>query len=427
MNNSVDINFRDLINKIFILLDDVKFYKPFANIDNVQISDSKDVIEIQKVAKKLSDHIGLSSLSFIITYGEQTKDRAGKIDLNKSLNVFIDISSDLTRTPNGIIATLCHEIAHKFNQVNGYAFSNTYENEIFTDLTAVVLGFGKYMLNGKKTTFNENNFERTISIGYLNSKQLSFIYLTVNCIKGVRVNSILSGLKKDVVDDIYDIYIHHLDYFFSIDWLSYTISKNDSYRLIVAQLCKSMRLVNTNWAYAKEEFSKLNDVENLIIANRPNLLCLSVLNDKSYRSIKSKIQQLLFDTKKVDLQNSQNLKNHKKENIDKSMLSEFSCPNCDAILKNSSNKKGILCCPSCSFKFAADTCISNDKIRIKKIHLKSLSFLITFIFRYLLSNIESKIKKVFIRSIKKLRDNKIEAIIIGFLVIFFLWLIVSII
>jgi len=195
---------QDYIDKIILLENHSYRMKNYELLNPPDYDGNLNVIGIQKIAKILSQHIGYDKLIFTVSFQEvYSNNTAGNILLDESEDVLIHLSRDLDKYPDSILATLSHEISHKYIHFNRLTFNNSYENEVFTDLTAVFLGFGKLMLNGveitKKTICENVENTYTKKVGYLNREQLAFIYLTVNYLYGVSRLSFYSHLRTDVI------------------------------------------------------------------------------------------------------------------------------------------------------------------------------------------------------------------------------------
>ena len=84
-----------------------------------------------------------------------------------SREVFIQISADLVSFLEAILATLSHEISHKYLEVNRVSWAegpaNHYHNEVPTDITAIFPGLGKLMMNGHNLQRTANQGSRQIT------------------------------------------------------------------------------------------------------------------------------------------------------------------------------------------------------------------------------------------------------------------------
>lgn len=107
-------------------------------------------LPIQRAGRVIAQHVGLNGLTFIVAVTTHQPDTAGHIELRyDSSEVFVEVSQDICSFKDAVLATLCHEISHKFLHVrkikDGFV---QLEQELLTDVAAVYLGMGKIMLNG---------------------------------------------------------------------------------------------------------------------------------------------------------------------------------------------------------------------------------------------------------------------------------------
>lgn len=83
-------------------------------------------------------------------------------------------------TANQIIAIVCHECTHHFLLSKGIWLQDEYDNEVLTDIAAVYLGFGTYLIDGyrpiEKTVFQSDNYVQraVVRIGYISSEEIEF-------------------------------------------------------------------------------------------------------------------------------------------------------------------------------------------------------------------------------------------------------------
>jgi len=172
-----------------------------------------DYVSIQVAAKKIADFIGLSGLTFVIGVAKQGENVAGRVDLGNHGNaVFIDISDETMAFPGAVAVTLCHELCHKWLQINGIRSEPEADNEILTDVTTIFLGLGKIMLNGciaaketqETTPIGTRTISGTIKSGYLDREQLAFVYRLVCAMRRVPPSEYLSELHPDAVQALGD-------------------------------------------------------------------------------------------------------------------------------------------------------------------------------------------------------------------------------
>ena len=168
---------------------------------------SPDVVGIQKAGRVISEHVGLTDLTFIVSVARQAADVAGHIELRyDSQDVFIELSEDIFVSEQSVLAVLCHEIAHKFLHVHGVRYgADQLDHEFLTDVTAVYLGAGKIMLNGCQwsSCTREMNGGRTttttntLKAGYLDRERFAFAYRLVCEIRGISHGDARIGLQED--------------------------------------------------------------------------------------------------------------------------------------------------------------------------------------------------------------------------------------
>jgi hypothetical protein len=166
----------------------------------------KDCLAIQAVARKIAESIGLEDFTFIISTAKQKEKVGGHIDLSTGgRDVFVEVDSDMMKFPDAVAATLCHELCHKWLQVNGIRSPIEIDNEILTDITSVFLGFGKIMLNGCRTTNvryetipnGTRTITETMTAGYLDRDQLAFAYGLVCAMRSVPLTDFMQGLNAE--------------------------------------------------------------------------------------------------------------------------------------------------------------------------------------------------------------------------------------
>jgi hypothetical protein len=85
--------------------------------------------------------------------------------------------------PTGLVATLCHEVAHAWRAAHELAVEDLAVEERLTDLTTVYLGFGLLTTNGAYRYRQSGEFDGTVastrwshaSAGYLPPQAMSFL------------------------------------------------------------------------------------------------------------------------------------------------------------------------------------------------------------------------------------------------------------
>lgn len=188
----------DELMSLIVLLEERAGYKSTYRILEPFQVNSLDIIDIQRAAKLLAEFAGLGQLVFIVSTRRQEENVGAKIDLQLGQQeVFIDLSEETASFPAAVLATLAHEIAHKFlhlNNINvGTGPSHSANNEVLTDVAAVFLGYGKLLLNGLECTrtFPDGTLggrrfiERTLKTGYLGSESIAFAYLLACAMRNI--------------------------------------------------------------------------------------------------------------------------------------------------------------------------------------------------------------------------------------------------
>lgn len=175
--------FLSLVRLLEERVGDLRTYSPLEPFRYSAVQDGKpSIIAIQNAAKIVAEHVGLAHLVFVVSFTTHAANTAGHIELDHaSRDVFVELSYDICNHPNAVLATLCHEISHKFLHIHGIrAGHTTIEQEYLTDVTAVFLGMGKIMLNGCVSVTTQTNGRQTktntLKVGYISRECFAFVY-----------------------------------------------------------------------------------------------------------------------------------------------------------------------------------------------------------------------------------------------------------
>jgi hypothetical protein len=172
--------------------------------------DSADLLALNRIARVIADSVGVKD-RLTVTPTVHPKDCAGHIDLGDTAEgVFIEVAEDLLEFPDCVLATLAHEISHRYLHLHGVSCGTGpafhYHNEILTDITAVFLGLGKLMLNGctgqREFRSTSGVVTHTRTVGYLDRQQLTFVYLLVCEMRNILTEEYEEGLLPIAVDGI---------------------------------------------------------------------------------------------------------------------------------------------------------------------------------------------------------------------------------
>lgn len=108
--------------------------------------------------------------------GEYKKTNVVRNEINLYLNYYSTLES--------IVSILAHEISHYLLYLRNIKIEDTAKNEILTDVCAVYLGFGKYMLEGyKKNEYTKGDKTITSKIGYITVEDIKYIMSKIEKIK----------------------------------------------------------------------------------------------------------------------------------------------------------------------------------------------------------------------------------------------------
>jgi hypothetical protein len=164
------------------------------------------IIPIQNAGKIIAHHAGLNDFIFIISVTTQKPTTAGHIELRYgSRDVYVEVSRHICGHKDAVLATLCHEIAHKF--LHEHAIRNgitQLEQELLTDVATVYLGMGKIMLNGcecekvewKSMGSKTTKTIHTLKIGYISRECFAFVYRLVCEMQQIPRKQFLAGLSE---------------------------------------------------------------------------------------------------------------------------------------------------------------------------------------------------------------------------------------
>lgn len=178
------------------------------NIDNFSLYvpssffNPYDVISIQNEAKRMMEFIGLKGYTTVVTFCSTDNGTAGNINLNNSMEVFIEIDKSMQANrknfKEAVLCVMAHEICHKYLYSHGLYLEDTKANEYCTDLATFFVGFGLLTINGcyeqYKTTTQTTTITHTYSTGYLTPQNYLTAHMVVckihnlNYLDGVSTN-----------------------------------------------------------------------------------------------------------------------------------------------------------------------------------------------------------------------------------------------
>ncbi|HXW92954.1 MAG TPA: hypothetical protein VEK33_20560 [Terriglobales bacterium] len=163
------------------------------------------IIPIQKAGRTIAQHMGLGDLTFVISITTHDKSTAGHIELNRDgSDVFVELATDICGYKDAVLATLCHELSHKYLHVHGIRHGiDKIEQEYLTDVTAIYVGLGKIMLNGCECQSSHPHMEggravtttHTLKTGYISRECFAFVYRLVCAMRDIPREEFMKGLS----------------------------------------------------------------------------------------------------------------------------------------------------------------------------------------------------------------------------------------
>lgn len=197
---------RDCLAKLE-LLDQSVGAKTRHDMMEPDVLDAGDILTIQQAAKAITDFVGLREARPIVAIAAQKDGVGGHVSLNHDREFYIEISRDTLAFREAALATLAHEVTHKYLYENGITCGTgpvkEYENEVLTDIAAVFLGLGKLLLNGCAARGPADTgylFDESIlNSGYLNRQQLAYVYCVVCAMHGITRRNAERNLCKEAL------------------------------------------------------------------------------------------------------------------------------------------------------------------------------------------------------------------------------------
>ncbi len=129
-------------------------------------------LDKEKVALKINYISSKYAMRYAGLYSEKKEDTNDRM-------VIINIQNDMTM--DTVISILAHESTHYLLLSNKIELKDRMSNECLTDVTAIMLGFGKFMIEGYKISNRvvyDAEFHRSIKkdrVGYLSYKDIKCV------------------------------------------------------------------------------------------------------------------------------------------------------------------------------------------------------------------------------------------------------------
>jgi len=209
----------------------------------------------------------------------------------------VKISDNVKKHPVTFTAIMAHEFSHVLLHSLRFEEKN---NEVYTDLTAMVLGFNKIMSDGRVVKEEEQRFNskivRTTKYGYLRDAQSNFAYRKIDKIlskyiqiknKLISKNDILMNrllkIKKKI--DKIEKYIKILDK-----------CPNKKKKYINPKKIVAMHQID----YLDNIYKSISPDENILIKNKNILSSLKHYNSSCFSAVEKEIK-LLEERNSIDL------------------------------------------------------------------------------------------------------------------------------
>jgi hypothetical protein len=146
------------------------------------------IISAQRLARAIVKSYGLDVGTVIVSFIHNLE-AAGQVELGSSRDYFVELRDELKDHPGDITACLGHEVAHIFLHRHHLTLPQRLPNEILTDVTAALYGFGPAMAdtfridNRRRLTFGGVRVTRTErAMGYLTPDELGYVLTRNGCV-----------------------------------------------------------------------------------------------------------------------------------------------------------------------------------------------------------------------------------------------------
>ena len=141
--------------------------------------DSGFDLDLQYVAREIAYHIGIDFIpNCKYEWGLKMElEVAGQISSSTSSHS-IEIPFYYAGRKYAVGYIIAHEMTHAFLFSKGISLNDSKENEVFTDLTAIFIGLGKFLMNGVIVT-NEKCDNEGLILGYLSPELITYCYNSV--------------------------------------------------------------------------------------------------------------------------------------------------------------------------------------------------------------------------------------------------------
>ena len=198
-------------------------------------------------------------------------DKGGYIDLSSS-TIKICVSESMKNNMKAVLATLAHEVCHKYLYIHSIYFPNMVEvNEVYTDLCTIYVGFGHLIMEGYNTEVG--NVKQML--GYLERDVYLSAYGIMSAVLGRSMVDVTEANEANLEDTLELWYDHDdkrgmmMDQFASIEDDEAKLFRNISYlsEMLhqVQEVTRKRMETMQNVFFAREMFN----VKDKHIVNQP--------------------------------------------------------------------------------------------------------------------------------------------------------------
>lgn len=179
------------IGKEFKLNDELERHLRYSRFSEKYVLELfNEILEFMNLDKeKVELKINYISSKYAMQYAGLYSEK--KEDTNDRM-VIINIQNDMTM--NTVISILAHESTHYLLLSNKIELKDRMANECLTDVTAIMLGFGKFMKEGYKISnrvIYDAEFHRSIKkdrVGYLSYTDIEYVIKNLKKYKDIKIN-----------------------------------------------------------------------------------------------------------------------------------------------------------------------------------------------------------------------------------------------
>lgn len=353
--------------------------------------DSSELPEVRKAAKRIAGHLGMTELSFIVSYVDSGLNSPTQVDLNGSKHVVkIKIDDRLRKDYDMVLAKISREICYNYLRQNKIHRFSVHECDKLVDVASVYIGLGKLSLNGCEKEFSpeispEEETPSTnikmIRIGHLSRQQFAFCYKLICNMRRVPETIMMSGLNNDAAAMVRGIVYTDKNYFgeknfvndFILKEFSVSFKESMNYaQKYMSELDKNIRIIkniilpyaeslsNEFHAYTKSHAGELNVLANRILEPESFNYIKNVLLLENLELYKNNILEKEDSTKRLRnilasfidfVSKSYNISFSGKN---KNLLLQFECPFCQHRMKINRRVRARVHCRKCNYSFIID-------------------------------------------------------------------------